>query len=107
MGAYFKSRLLELQERHALIGDVRGLGLLLGIELVRDRVTQAPATAETRQLVELARQRGLLVGKAGGFWNVIRFAPPMCVTRPDIDFVADCLDECLRAMQRDTPTQAP
>jgi alanine-glyoxylate transaminase/(R)-3-amino-2-methylpropionate-pyruvate transaminase len=107
MGAYFKSRLLELQERHALIGDVRGLGLLLGIELVRDRVTQAPATAETRQLVELARQRGLLVGKAGGFWNVIRFAPPMCVTRPDIDFVADCLDECLRAMQRDTQTQAP
>lgn len=92
IGAYFKDRLCELKEKHALIGDVRGLGLLLAIELVRDRESRTPATEQAKRLVERLRRRGLLVGKAGSSWNTIRFAPPMCVTRDDVDFVADCLD---------------
>ena len=57
--------------------------------VVPDMVTMA------KRVVERARHLGLLVGKSGCFWNTIRFAPPMCITRPDIDFLADCLDRCL------------
>ncbi|HPM25335.1 MAG TPA: aminotransferase class III-fold pyridoxal phosphate-dependent enzyme, partial [Phycisphaerae bacterium] len=95
VGAYFKNKLLALQERHALIGEVRGLGLLLAVELVKDRQTREPATAETKRVVELARQRGLLVAKSGCYWNTIRLAPPMCITKPDVDFLVDCLGACL------------
>jgi alanine-glyoxylate transaminase / (R)-3-amino-2-methylpropionate-pyruvate transaminase len=95
MGAYLKAKLLELQEKHLLIGDVRGFGLLVGVELVNDRRTRAPATAAARRVAESARDRGLLVSKSGCFWNTIRLAPPMCVTRDDVDFLVDCLDACL------------
>ena len=95
VGAYFKNKLLALQEQHALVGEVRGLGLLLAVELVKDRQTREPATAETKRVVELARQRGLLVAKSGCYWNTIRLAPPMCVTKADVDFLVDCLGACL------------
>lgn len=100
VGGYFKERLCELQEKYALIGDVRGMGLLLALEFVRDRVSKEPATAETKRIVELARQRGLLFGKAGAQWNVVRFAPPMCVTRADVDFAVATLDACLGEVER-------
>lgn len=98
IGGYLHERLLELQDKHALIGDVRGMGLLQAIELVQDRRTKAPATEETKRLVEHLRSLGLLVGKSGNFWNTIRFAPPMCLTRADVDFLADCLDHGLTAL---------
>ncbi len=100
LGAYLRAGLLELQERHALIGEVRGLGLLQGVELVQDRRSKAPATAETKRLIELARQRGLLIAKSGCDWNVLRLAPPMCLSRDDIDFLLDCLDECLGEVEK-------
>jgi alanine-glyoxylate transaminase/(R)-3-amino-2-methylpropionate-pyruvate transaminase len=84
-----------LQERHALIGEVRGLGLMLGVELVRDRETKEPATAETVRVLELAKERGLVIGKGGLSGNVVRIKPPMCITKADADFLADCLDEVL------------
>jgi alanine-glyoxylate transaminase/(R)-3-amino-2-methylpropionate-pyruvate transaminase len=95
VGAHLKGRLLELQERHALIGEVRGLGLMLGVELVRDRETKEPATAETVRVLELAKERGLVIGKGGLSGNVVRIKPPMCITKADADFLADCLDEVL------------
>lgn len=95
LGGYLKSRLLELQQRHALIGEVRGLGLMLGVELVRDRKTKEPAGAETATVVERAKDRGLLLGKGGLYGNVIRIKPPMCLSKADCDFLVDCLDECL------------
>jgi alanine-glyoxylate transaminase/(R)-3-amino-2-methylpropionate-pyruvate transaminase len=98
VGAYLKSRLLELQERHALIGEVRGLGLMLGVELVRDRTTKEPATAETADVLELCKGRGLLLGKGGLFGNVVRIKPPMCLTRDDAGFLVDCLDEVLEVL---------
>lgn len=95
VGDHLKERLTELKERHSLIGDVRGMGLMLGVELVRDRATKEPATAETAQVLELARERGLLIGKGGLDGNVIRIKPPMCITLADADFLVECLDEVL------------
>ena len=90
-----KDRLLELQQKHPLIGEVRGMGLLLGVELVADRKTKTPATKQTAAVLELSRERGLLIGKGGLHGNVLRLKPPMCLSIDDADFMADCLDEVL------------
>jgi alanine-glyoxylate transaminase/(R)-3-amino-2-methylpropionate-pyruvate transaminase len=95
VGTHLKGRLRELQQRQLLIGEVRGMGLMLGVELVRDRRTKEPATAETVEVVERCKERGLLVGKGGLYGNVLRIKPPMCLTKDDADFLADCLDEAL------------
>jgi len=96
IGTHLKDRLSELQERQPLIGQIRGMGLMLGVELVRDRQTKEPASSETIGVIELARERGLLLGKGGLHDNVVRIKPPMCLTRDDADFIIDCLDEVLR-----------
>ncbi len=98
IGGYFKDRLRALQEKHELIGDVRGMGLLLAIELVRDRKTKVPATEETKRVVEALRRRQVLVGKSGCAWNTIRFAPPMCISMADVDYLIDALDLTLEGM---------
>ena len=95
VGTHLKDRLLELQERQPLIGEVRGMGLMLGVELVRDRQSKEPATTETAELLELCKERGLLIGKGGLAGNTLRIKPPMCLTRDDADFLVDCLDEVL------------
>jgi len=93
IGAHLKNRFLELQQKHSIIGEVRGMGLMLGIELVTDRKTKEPAKAQTMEVLELARERGLLIGKGGLYGNVLRIKPPMCINKDDADFMADCLDE--------------
>jgi alanine-glyoxylate transaminase/(R)-3-amino-2-methylpropionate-pyruvate transaminase len=95
VGGHLKDRLLELQDRHPLIGEVRGMGLMLGVELVRDRRSKEPATSETADVLELCKERGLLIGKGGLAGNTLRIKPPMCLARDDADFVVDCLDEVL------------
>ena len=65
VGTYLKQRLEQLQERHQLIGEVRGMGLMLGIELVRDRQSKEPADTEAADVLELTKDRGLLLGKGG------------------------------------------
>jgi alanine-glyoxylate transaminase/(R)-3-amino-2-methylpropionate-pyruvate transaminase len=95
VGTHLKNRLLEVQKRQPLVGEVRGMGLMLGVELVRDRRTKEPANAEAAEVLELCKERGLLLGKGGLFGNTLRIKPPMCVTKDDADFLADCLDEVL------------
>ncbi|NUP90649.1 MAG: aspartate aminotransferase family protein [Candidatus Sumerlaeia bacterium] len=95
LGARFRAGLEGLAQRHRLIGDVRGKGLMIGVELVRDRATKEPATQETKDLLEHAREMGVLLGKGGLFGNVLRIKPPMCITAGDVDFALAVLDEAL------------
>jgi 4-aminobutyrate aminotransferase-like enzyme len=87
--------LLGLQEKHSLIGDVRGKGLMQALELVLDRETKTPAPAETRKLMEGARRNGLLIGRGGLYGNVIRISPPMNIGRNDVDEFLRLLDRAL------------
>ncbi|HVT29912.1 MAG TPA: aminotransferase class III-fold pyridoxal phosphate-dependent enzyme, partial [Lacipirellulaceae bacterium] len=84
-----------LQNKHDIIGEVRGLGLMLGVELVRDRATKEPANTETADIVERMKERGVLVGKGGLFGNTLRIKPPMCITKDDADYLVAMLDEVL------------
>ncbi len=95
VGTHLKNRLVELQQTHAIIGEVRGMGLILGMELVREPFTKEPASAETAEILELAKQRGLVIGKGGLHGNTLRIKPPMCITKDDANFLVDCLDDCL------------
>ena len=98
--------LRRLQERHPLVADVRGMGLMLGVELVTDRATHSPASAQTLDVLEAAREMGVLVGKGGLDGNVLRIKPPMCITADDADFALDVLDRAL-AQVGPHPSSAP
>jgi alanine-glyoxylate transaminase / (R)-3-amino-2-methylpropionate-pyruvate transaminase len=95
VGGRFLRGLRRLQERHPLVGDVRGMGLMLGVELVTDRSTRTPATAETLEVLEAAREMGVLLGKGGLDGNVLRIKPPLCITAEDVDFALDVLDRAI------------
>jgi alanine-glyoxylate transaminase/(R)-3-amino-2-methylpropionate-pyruvate transaminase len=95
VGKRLKDGFKELAKHHQLIGDVRGMGLMLGVELVRDRKTKEPANKETMAVLEAAREMGVLVGKGGLDGNVLRVKPPMCITAEDADFTLDVLDRAL------------
>ncbi|MDG2383151.1 MAG: aspartate aminotransferase family protein [Pirellulaceae bacterium] len=95
VGSHLKQALIALQQKHEMIGDVRGLGLMLGVELVRDRLNKEPATAACAEVLELTKERGLLLGKGGLHGNTLRIKPPMCISKDDADFMIACLDEAL------------
>ena len=97
-GAELKSGLLRLQRSHPVIGDVRGMGLMIGVELVRDRTTKEPAKGETITVLESAREQGLLIGKGGLDGNILRIKPPMCITASDVEFALDVLDQAFRSV---------
>ena len=95
IGAKLKAGFHVLAEKHSLIGDVRGLGLMLGIELVKDRHTREPASAECAAVFETCKDLGLLIGKGGLHGNVLRIKPPMCIHADDSDFMLEVIDEAL------------
>ncbi len=97
VGGRLKRGLERLKQSHALIGDVRGMGLMLGVELVRDRASREPAKQETLDVLEQAREMGVLLGKGGLDGSVLRIKPPMCITEDDADFAIDVLDRALSA----------
>jgi alanine-glyoxylate transaminase/(R)-3-amino-2-methylpropionate-pyruvate transaminase len=84
-----------LREEHPLVAEARGMGLMLGLELVTDRSSRTPATAQTLEVLEAAREMGVLIGKGGLYGNVLRIKPPMCITAADVDFALDVLDRAL------------
>jgi len=98
LGRHALERLEGMRTRHPLIGDVRGLGLLLGIELVADRTTRAPATAEAEAVMYGALSRGLSFKVTMG--NIITLSPPLVITREEMDRALSILDECLSEVER-------
>jgi len=88
----------RLKEKHDIIGDVRGRGLMLGIELVKDRTSKEPATEACAQVFEAAKDMGLLIGKGGMYGNVLRIKPPMCITTEDADFMLEVLDNAFASL---------
>jgi 4-aminobutyrate aminotransferase-like enzyme len=92
VGDYLRGRLLELQEKHSLIGDVRGMGLMQALELVEDRQTKAPASAATLRVMEAARENRLLIGRGGIDGNVLRVSPPLNIKKSDVDEFVRALD---------------
>ncbi len=95
IGAQLRTGLAKLQEKHNIIGEVRGKGLMIGAELVKDRTTKEPAIAECAQVFETARELGLLIGKGGLNGNSLRIKPPMCITGADAVFMLEVLDVAL------------
>jgi 4-aminobutyrate aminotransferase-like enzyme len=93
MGKLLEDGLNQMMKKHALIGDVRGRGLLLGIELVKDRQSKVHAPEETLRFVDLCKEKGLLIGKGGLMGNVVRLAPPLSVNQEQIHFMLKTMDE--------------
>jgi 4-aminobutyrate aminotransferase len=95
VGGHFRARLDALGEKHKVVGEVRGMGLMQGLELVKDRKTKEPAPEATAAVLESAKDHGLIIGKGGLFGNVIRISPMLNTTRADADQAADILDRAL------------
>jgi alanine-glyoxylate transaminase/(R)-3-amino-2-methylpropionate-pyruvate transaminase len=106
VGARFGEGLDRAAERHECIGDVRGKGLMRGIEFVADRGSRAPADGLAARVQEELREHGVIVGRSGQYRNVLRINPPLCVSLEDAAFFGEALDAALRAATRD-PNQPP
>ncbi|HWX37462.1 MAG TPA: aminotransferase class III-fold pyridoxal phosphate-dependent enzyme [Steroidobacteraceae bacterium] len=98
VGAYTLEKLKELAERHALIGDVRGAGLFFAVELVADAESKTPATAQTKRLVNLMRERGVLISRIGIHDNILKIRPPMPFSSQHADLLVDTLDKTMAAL---------
>lgn len=99
VGKYFRDKLEELQKKHELIGDVRGMGLMQALELVEDRKSKKPAAKETNAILEECRKAGLLIGKGGLYGNVIRMSPPLNISKADVDEAYKMLDKAFAAVE--------
>lgn len=95
LGANLTKGFEKLAEKHSLIGQVRGKGLMLGVELVKDRTTKEPARDECAFVFERCKELGLLIGKGGLWGNTLRIKPPMCIHREDADFMLAVIDQAL------------
>lgn len=96
VGNYLLARLKELQTQHPIIGDVRGSGLFLGVDLVRDRDTRQPATEQASYVANRLRDRGILTGTDGPHHNVLKLRPPLIFSEADAELFAEILEEVLR-----------
>jgi 4-aminobutyrate aminotransferase len=96
VGAHLMARLRDLPQRYPVVGDVRGLSLMIGIELVRDQATKERAPDLRDKLVQMCFERGLLVLGAGP--NTIRLCPPLVITTDQADFAAETIEECLKLL---------
>lgn len=95
-GEYTMTRLNELAHKHDIIGEVRGKGLMIGVELVKDKRTKMPASQEAGKIREICREKGVLIGHGGVKSNVVRIQPPLVISREQIDTVIDVLDQSLK-----------
>lgn len=97
-GGYLKKRLVELMDAHSCIGDVRGLGLLLGMEIVKDKVNKVPDPEKASEICKEAFKRGLFILNMGSYGGkALRIAPPLIITREQVDTAIEILDESFKA----------
>ena len=97
-GEYLRQGLRALAQRHPMIGDVRGAGMIAGVELVRDRATLEPAKEETKRVINAMKEKGVLVGREGYHGNVLKIRPPMVFKPDNADFLIEALDEAVAAI---------
>jgi 4-aminobutyrate aminotransferase len=105
VGAYLLEKLNELQKRFFLIGDVRGKGLMIGIELVKDRQTKEKAIEERSQIIQGCFEKGLLLLGCGE--NVVRFSPPLIITKKEVDTALTIFEEALKKVEKTLKNRAP
>jgi len=98
VGAYVTGRMTGLQNKHAIIGDVRGHGMFFAVEMVTDRKTKAPATAETKRIINAMRDRGVLISRIGIHDNILKIRPPMPFTQANADLLTATLDDVLAGL---------
>ncbi|WP_353646583.1 aminotransferase class III-fold pyridoxal phosphate-dependent enzyme [Mesorhizobium sp. WSM2239] len=101
IGDYLRQELRRLAERHAIIGDVRGLGMMTGVELVSDRLTKEPAAAQTERLVQDMLARNILTGRATP--NTLKLRPPLIWSREEVDIFVGAFDDCLERQRQTLP----
>jgi 4-aminobutyrate aminotransferase len=99
VGQRFRDGLEKLWQKYPLIGEVRGKGLMQGVEMVKDQQTKEPAPQEVNYLLEETRQRGLLIGKGGYYGNVLRIAPPLTASEDHVDEALEILDHAFAQVQ--------
>ena len=102
VGTYARERLSALMERYPVIGNVRGMGLVFGAEMVLDRDSMSPATAYTDRVVNAMRARGVLLSKLGRHRNTLKIRPPMPFSMENVDHLIETLDTVLA----ETPVEA-
>jgi len=100
VGAALLVGLQDLQQRHSVIGDVRGCGLMMAIELVEDRTSKKPATDATVAVFEETRRQGLVVSKSGPDRNILRMVPPMCLSMEDVQPIISSMDAALAVLNK-------
>ncbi|XP_066537474.1 ethanolamine-phosphate phospho-lyase isoform X3 [Hoplias malabaricus] len=100
VGGYLTEQLEKLKERHPLIGDIRGCGLFIGVELVKDQIKRTPATAEAQDVIYRLKEQRILLSTDGPNRNVLKFKPPMCFTTEDSDLVVDKMDQILTDIEK-------
>jgi 4-aminobutyrate aminotransferase-like enzyme len=98
IGTQFMNGLEDLQGKYSLIGDVRGLGLMIGIELVNDLSTKEPAAKKAKELVSLLLKEGVIIGLGGIYTNVLRLQPPLCITEEQAEEVLQKMDNALKKL---------
>lgn len=99
IGNHIKNSLKDLMKKHEIIGDVRGRGLLIGIELVKDRKTKEHAPQECADVMEVAKDNGLLLAKGGLYGNILRMAPALSINKKQADFLLETIDKALSTLK--------
>ena len=100
MGREFMKRLEEMREKHRIVGDARGLGMMCGLELISD-TKKTPAAQETKKIVEYALKHGVVLQPPGGrFGNVLKLSPPLVITDEQLDFGLRTLDDALTFVEK-------
>ena len=100
IGATLLARFRAFQDKYAVIGDVRGLGAMMALELVKDRTTKVPATEEATKIQRYCYTHGLVIARAGMQQNVMRFLGPLVLTDEELDEGLDILEEAIDASSR-------